>query len=137
MDKDKFKAQFDIILDASDDSFIDDLTRAMDIKPDDKINIITPQFERTDGRVILYLPNTPAEYEALKKMSEENLRKMGCQLWDNENGVKHWLYPHEWYGYIPNGTEIINISGKKELFEQGKTDDDIRFGALSYGFLQI
>ena len=127
---------FDVILDASDADFADDLTKALGLNPGEKINLITPQFERTDGRVVMYRPTTPEEYSALKEMSSDSLKKIGCQVWDKEGGKTHWLYPHEWYNHIPNGTEVVDICKKVEKFEAGKTDDDIRFGALSYGFIQ-
>ncbi len=132
MDKNKF----DVILDSSDKDFTDDLVKALGVKKGESVTFITPQFKRTDGRVVTYQPNTPEEYQALKLMSAENLKKIGCQVWDDEDGKVHWLYPHEWYDYIPDGTEIVGIFGNAEIFKKGETDDDIRFGALGYGFLQ-
>ena len=130
------KEQFDVMLDASDENFAADLAKALGIKEGDSINIITPQFERVDGRTVTYRPNTPEEYEAIKLMEPENLKKIGCQIWDDECGKLHWLYPYEWYDHIPNGTEIIDICGNAEKFEHGETDNDIRFGSLAYGFIQ-
>lgn len=127
---------FDVVLDASDENFREDLMDALGVKPGDSINIVTPQFERTDGRVVTYRPDTPEEFEALKKMTPDNLKKVGCQIWDEENGKRTWLYPAEWYDSIPNGTEIVDIFGNVELFERGETDDDKRYGALSFGFVQ-
>ena len=127
---------FDVILDASDENFAADLTKALGLKPGEKINIITPQFDRTDGRVITYQPNTPEEYKALKGMQPDNLKKIGCQVWDKEDGKTHWLYPAEWYDHIPNGTEIVSIFGNVETFQHGETDNDMLFGALAYGFVQ-
>lgn len=130
------KNDFDVILDASDKDFTDDLTKALGVKKGDSVTFITPQFERTDGRSVTYYPNTPEEYEALKLMNPENLKKVGCQVWDNKDGKVHWLYPAEWYEHIPDGTEIVGICGKAEAFKKGETGNDMRFGALSYGFLQ-
>jgi len=31
---------------------------------------------------------------------------------------------------------VVDIFGEKEKFIKGVTDDDIRFGCLSYGFIQ-
>ena len=128
--------RFDVILDASDENFAADLTQALGVKEGDSINFITPQFERTDGRTVTYFPSTPEEYAALPEMAAHNLKKVGCQIWEEENGKTHWLFPKEWYAHIPNGTKVVCISGREEEFESGKTDDDIRFGALAYGFLQ-
>ena len=127
---------FDVILDASDKNFIADFTKALGLKPGEKINIITPQFERTDGRVITYRPKTPKEYKALKMMQPDNLKKIGCQVWGKKDGKTYWLYPAEWYDHIPNGTEIVNIFGNVKTFKYGETSNDMRFGALSYGFVQ-
>lgn len=129
-------AKFDLILDASDENFVSKLKLALGVKPGDVVNLITPQFTRTDGRLVSYLPNTPEEYEAIKSLDGPTLKKIGCQVWNEEGGRTHWLYPSEWYAHIPAGTEIVDINGETEKFEPGVTDDDIRFGALAYGFIQ-
>lgn len=46
------------------------------------------------------------------------------------------LLPAEWYGAIPEGFELISISGRKELFKKGVTDNDQRFGCLAFGILR-
>lgn len=131
------ESKFDIILDASDKDFAADLMKALGVKPGETVNFVSPQFTRTDGRLVSYLPNTLEEYAALPKMNPENLKKIGCQKWDKVPGGVHWLYPAEWYEHIPSGTEIVGINGVTEKFEPGVTDDDRRFGALSYGFIQM
>jgi hypothetical protein len=128
--------QFDIVLDPTDENFVADLRKALGLKPGEAVNFITPQFTRTDGRCVTYCPTTPEEYAALPKMAPENLTKIGCQKWDEANGRTHWLYPHEWYDHIPAGTEIVDIFDNVENFEPGITDNDMRFGALSFGFYQ-
>lgn len=130
------ESKFDVILDASDKDFAEQLMDAIGVKPGDTVNFITPQFTRTDGRLVTYCPSTPAEYAALPNMAPDLLKKIGCGIWDKENGKTHWLYPYEWYPHIPAGTPVVDINGETELFEPGKTDDDIRFGMLAYGFLQ-
>ena len=131
------KKQLDIILDTKDKDFADKLAKALGVNSLNEINFIFPEFERTDGRKINYTPTTPEEYEALKQLDSESLRDIGCQIWDKENGVVTWLYPYEWYNFIPNGTKVVTINGKIESFERGIADDDKRFGALSFGFAQI
>ena len=126
----------DVVLDASDENFAADLMNALGVKPGEKINIMTPSFERTDGRTVSYRPTARQEYEALPQMTPENLKKVGCQIWDSEGGETHWLYPAEWYEYIPIGFEVIDIMGKKKAFTRSTHGNDIRFGALSYGFIQ-
>lgn len=128
---------FDVILDASDPDFTSKLTAALGVKPGETLKIVMPQFERTNGMAITYRPNTPEEYEALKSLDSESLKKIGCQVWDKKHGVVTWLYPHEWYDHIPEGTEIVDICGNVEIFKHGETDDDKRFGALSFGFTHV
>lgn len=124
--------KFDLMLDASDVDFIEQLKSALGVKNGDTLEIITPQFERVDGRVIQYFPRSVAEFDALKLMSDSALEAVGCGVWDEG----HWLYPKEWYWNIPNGYEVTDICGETEIFVPGKTDDDIRFGCLAFGFVK-
>jgi bifunctional DNA-binding transcriptional regulator/antitoxin component of YhaV-PrlF toxin-antitoxin module len=126
--------RFDVVLDASDPAFPEQLRAALGLAPGEQVEIITPQFERTDGVVVRYCPHTFEEYAALPTYSEATLKKMGCGKWDSKNGITHWLFPWEWYNYIPEGLEILSISGRREQFKPGITDDDKRFGCLAYGF---
>ena len=130
--------KFDVMLDASDKDFAAKLIAAIGLKPGETVNVMTPQFTRTDGRTVTYLPHTPQEYAALPTMAPDLLKKIGCQIWDKNEatGDTHWLFPYEWYSHIPAGTEIVDINGDTEAFEPGKTDNDIRLGALAYGFIQ-
>lgn len=134
MDKDD--PRFDVVLDMEDKDFAEKLIKAIGIEQGDTIRIMTPQFDRLDGKKVKYFPKTVEEYEFIKELSEQNLKKLGCQIWNKENGKVHWLYPTEWYNHIPDGVEIIDISGNKEIFKHGETDDDMRYGALAYGFIQ-
>jgi len=127
--------RFDLTLDMSDEDFAKDLIKALGVSSEDTLVFYAPQFERVDGRVVQYTPTTPEEYEAIKLMKPENLIKIGCQVWDSKNDVTHWLYPYEWYDHIPNGTKIVTISGKITTFRKDITDNDIRYGALAFGFL--
>lgn len=99
-----------------------------------KIEIITPQFERTDG----ITPALPDDFKSLHLLSKETLKQIGCQKWDepDKDGFVLWLFPADWYDYIPNGLEVIDINNNKETFKHGQTDNDRRFGALSFGFLR-
>ncbi len=98
----------------------------------EEIGVILPQFQRTDGRTITYVPTTIAEYDALKTAPNDILRDIGLQKWDETT----WLYPAEWYNYIPEGYEVFDIFGKTEQFQKGTTDSDKRFGCLAYGLLK-
>lgn len=128
--------KFDVILDMASPTFAADLEKALGLKPSEKLEIVTPQFTRTDGRLVTYRPRTVREFDALKLMDEQSLKDAGCGIWNKEGGKTHWLYPHEWYDFIPDGYEITDICGNVEPFEKGKTDDDIRYGCLAYGFIQ-
>jgi hypothetical protein len=46
------------------------------------------------------------------------------------------LFPGEWYASIPDGFEVITISGTREKFQPGVTDNDTRYGCLPYGILR-
>lgn len=129
----KADPRFDITLDASDPLFADKLRQALGLSPGESVEIMTPQFERNDGIIVRYCPHTVEEYAALPTYSEQTLTKMGCRKWNDSDPVL-WLFPKEWYNYIPNGLEIVSINGKREKFQHGVTDDDIRFGLLAYGF---
>jgi hypothetical protein len=131
------ETQFDVILDEGSETFVDDLKKALGLKPGQPLLIVTPQFTRTDGLKIGYFPRTAKEYQALKLMEPDNLKAIGCQIWNREGGRTHWLYPSEWYDFIPDGIDVVAINGETETFKKGETDNDIRFGALAYGFIQV
>ena len=122
--------KFDLMLDATDINFANQLKAALGVQDGDTVVIATPQFNRTDGKIVLYFPRTVAEFDALKVLPHDTLEKIGLGLW--EEG--HYLYPKEWYWNIPAGYMVDVISDKTEPFVPGETDDDIRFGCLAYGF---
>ncbi len=97
-----------------------------------RIKILLPQFERTDGIKIIEenIPKTKKEFENLKTLSHKELIEKGLILW--EEG--HYLFPGEWYDYIPDGIGITSIFGTEEYFNKNTSDSDIRSGALAYGF---
>jgi hypothetical protein len=124
----------DVILDAGDPDFAEQFREAIGAKPGETIEIITPQFTRTDGLV----PSIPqVNFTDLSKLTPETLEAIGCQQWDEPNakGETLWLFPSEWYAIIPDGTPIVDINYEHELFKRGETDDDTRCGALAFGFL--
>lgn len=126
------------------------LIKVLGISPGDKVNMITPQFERDYELEINFTPQDEGELKALIESAPKDvLVKMGCAIWssytadieDNEQtylkpGEYHYLFPKEWYDYIPNGFMIVSILGEKKKFIHGKTDDDMRFGCLCYGFVR-
>ena len=81
----------------------------------------------------------------LKNKSLSELKKLGFKIWDKYNrkekgylkpGETHLLFPAAWYSSIPENYIVVDISGQKEKFKSGKSDDDNRFGALPYGFIR-
>ncbi len=130
-----FVDSFDVVLDASDPDFAKRFAEAIGAQPGDTISIVTPQFKRTDG---LRVPLLQVSFSNLPLYDDATLKAIGCQKWDepNADGETLWLFPCEWYPIIPDGTPIVVINGEHETFKRDKTDDDMRFGALAYGFLK-
>ena len=77
----------------------------------------------------------------MKSLNNQSLIALGCGKWDfvwqkgNTERVIHWLYPGEWYDHIPEGYEVIGLSGENYKFAKDESDDDIRYGCLPYGFI--
>ena len=71
----------------------------------------------------------------LPKLYAPTLKAIGCCAWDEPDakGNQLWLFHAEWYSHIPAGFAVTDIFGDTEAFEPGVTDDDRRFGVLSYG----
>lgn len=127
------------------------LKKELGLENNDTINIITPQFERDFEIEIDFIPKSGTELKTLIESAPKDiLQKMGVCIWttyDSEvadygksSYLKpqqiHYLFPKEWYDYIPDGFEIINVLGEKEIFKRSQTDNDIRFGCLAYGFVR-
>ena len=123
---------------------IDELMNELGIQPGEKVNIVTPQFEREYDLEIDFIPKGADELQALISSTPRDiLSKMGVRVWETypdgshlKEDEIHYLFPGEWYKHLPEGFEIVDISGNKEKFEHGKSDDDIRFGCLPYGFVR-
>ena len=121
------------VLNLNSPTFAEDLAALLGISPGDTVNIVTPQFERTDGISPSNPPRTPEEWKSLITITDEERHALGLGKWDEEGSL--WLFPKEWYNSIPDGLQITDINGITELFQKGITDDDYRFGCLAYGFL--
>lgn len=134
MKRDELLDKCDVILDANDPDFAEQLREAIGAKPGETIEIMTPQFTRVDGIV----PPVPQiNFAELASMSPETLKLMGCCKWDepNEQGQCLWLLPGEWYNFIPDGFPLTCIDGKTKPFKKGETDDDTWFGCIAYGVM--
>ena len=117
-------------------TFAEDFAKAIGLSPGESLEVVTPQFRRVDGRLIP-APNMSIEdFRQLATKDEATLKAMGLGIWDRNDSSTHWLFPFEWYAYIPDGLEVVSIDGQTEVFKRGETDDDYRFGMLSFGFLQ-
>lgn len=127
--------KFDAVLDMDDPQFAEKLRAAIGAEPGEPIEVRTPQFDRTDG---LTVPKPIMDFARLPALFEETLKQIGCQKWDepDKDGNVLWLYPAEWYDHIPEGHVMRCIDGHDYPFKHGETDDDMRFGALAYGFLR-
>jgi hypothetical protein len=123
------------ILDMDSPTFAADFANAIGLQPGEKLEIVTPQFERTDDMQVPVLVDFN-DWENLHKKDEATLRALGFGVWDETEKGKHWLFPKEWYDIIPDGHPITDISGNQEEFKRGETDDDYRFGCLAFGFIQ-
>lgn len=124
----------DVILDANDSDFAEQFREAIGAEPGEPVEIITPQFTRTDG-LVPSLPQT--NWADLHNLPVAKLKAIGCCPWDepNEKGEALWLLPGEWYNHIPEGMPLTCIDGTTEPFKRGETDDDTRFGCLAYGII--
>jgi hypothetical protein len=109
-----------------------DIRSAIGATPDEAIEVVTPQFGRAAGTPDPSCPPSSLEgFRALRGLSTTALMEMGVQQW---NAVL-WLYPGEWFDHIPMGLDVVSIFGKAGVFNP-RTDNDIRFGCLSFGFIR-
>ena len=119
-------------------TFCEELEQALGFPLRDVGEVLTPQFARTDKVTVdlTLMPRTWQEWVGLCEKSPEQLKAAGCGVWNkNLAGDTHWLFPKEWYPHIPAGLPVLCIGGETKLFTPGVTDDDYRFGCLSYGFV--
>jgi len=72
---------------------------------------------------------------AIKGATPGKLRKLGFGLWEKIGRKYLYLIPGTLYNHIPENFPVYNISWKKELFKNGKADDDTRYGFLPYGIV--
>lgn len=83
-------------------------------------------------------PANAVQWNALKTMNEDALRRRGLGAWSDDEGDPArglMLFPRSWYAAIPDGYELIDIFGQPEQFKRGSTSDDSRFGYLAYGVI--
>jgi len=96
----------------------------------------------TDAEIFEFLTGanmkkmTKQEFNELKGKSIPLLKKRGFRVWDEVKGGVLILIPGKMYDQIPNGVTLIDINEKKMVFRSGKSDNDVRFGCLAYGFIK-
>jgi hypothetical protein len=98
----------------------------------------------------LIYPKTVKDFKSfIDNTSPETLKQLGFELftiYDKHDKTthylkskqRHFLYPKDWYNYIPNGTIVIDIFGKTETFKRDVSDDGCYgcYGCLPYGFIK-
>ena len=77
------------------------------------------------------VPISKIDFDRLRSMTRTELHALGMRPWSAESGLL--LFPSEWYSQIPEGYEIVDISGGTQKFKNGVTDDGHRFGFLAFG----
>ena len=129
----------------------------------DKYEITTVPRERTDGKHISWKPKSMKDFNDIKTWNEEKLLDIGMVKWGGFKKINEdeytpkdeddewmeytpddnyatadwmlWLFPKDWFPYIPEGLEYVDINGKKGEFKRSNEDDDSRYGMLSIGFI--
>ena len=120
-------------------------------RPPFPIQIVTPRFTRPKGEPgPASPPSTREDFEGLSELPDDALYEIGLRRWGTKIDADEpgpgppvsktnpmlWLFPGEWYTSIPEGLPIVSITFQRESFKLGHTDNDIRFGCLSYGILK-
>lgn len=104
------------------------------VGPEEPVEIsLCPHMKRPDGRENIPIPNPPDRlsfFESLREAPEWVLEHYGLQRW-GEHGL--WLFPVEWFDYIPKGFEVMNIFGEVGPFDPDDFVKEARFGALPFG----
>ena len=67
------------------------LADAIGAKPGDTINVTTPQFTRTDGRIPVTPDGWPGFFARLPGLALDEIIALGCRMWDDDIA----LFPFE------------------------------------------
>lgn len=111
----------------------DTVRSAAGLGPFEEVTVYAPPHRsRGDGMEVKYIPRTMDEFVALRGMPQAELTRIGLRRWD-ESGLM--LFPVEWFPFVPEGFEVVDIFGEVEAFDPGTADDDGRFGVLSFGII--
>lgn len=153
------------VLANSDQSHLASVIRkALGVGPDEPVHVMTPDFDRPrEWGAVVPGAELEAWWRFFPSHARDDLRALGCRpfglytvkpprgeysvvsaprdawYWEEDDEAKAthelWLFPAEWYSHIPNGFPVTDIFGGIDLFIAGKTDDDRRFGMLSFGVM--
>ncbi len=66
------------------------------------------------------------------KLTVEEAKELRFRKWDEEL-PDLWLFPLWLVPIIPEGLEVMDISGDKYKYKKETADNDIRFGCVAYG----
>lgn len=97
------------------------------------ITVITPQFEREDGKDSEPAPASREDFEALREADVDDLEELGLRKWSSTEDGELWLFPGEWFDHIPAGLEVTSINEETREFDPENESRDIRFGCLAVG----
>lgn len=111
---------------------IDDpeLNEKLGFDKDTIIEIVTPQFDRIDGREVSSNISSE-EILSLHTKSKDELLNLGLLNW---NGYI-WLIPGEWYSILPVGMQLHCIDESIVTVGTDYIDNDTRMGVLAYGIV--
>ena len=112
------------------------LREALGASTYESIVAVTPQFDRDDGVKVTARPRSVDYLDKIKKLPHDVLMRIGVGAWEKTDTHIHYLFPAEWYDYIPEGYEIVTINGSVKKFVHGETPDERRFGMLAFGWIR-
>lgn len=126
-----------VMLHMDDKDFFEQLFAAIGADPGERVEFVTPQFERDDGVKVMPAPTSTEGWNNLKALPDHILVTVGLGKWDETDEGVIWLFPKEWYDKIPEGFLCTDIDACVGPFEKGVTDSDYRYGCLAYGILKL
>ena len=68
---------------------------------------------------------------SLENLTVERAKMIGFKQWNDSSEIL--LCPLWYCGFIKDGTKIYSLSGE-EYYDSKKTDKDIRYGCVAFGF---
>ncbi len=108
------------------------------VGPYDDVEVRGSVTAREDGRKVYWTPTTAEEFGKLKTAPAALLRELCLVPWEEPHGdgMMVWLFPAEWFEFIPEGYEVVTFRGARKPFAPGGTVDEQWLGCLPYGFVR-